>query len=184
MRWRSSGAAHGQGRIGQRLGALIRAGVVVTCLVAVASLVAGCRTSGLLFTTNGSFRILSPHSSSTVKLPITIAWTANGVYRSGDSFAVFLDRGTIRPGQNVSSVLPDICKQNPSCSRQSYFQQVNVWITSQPSLKLNTLPESSLTGRSTGKEDHSVTVVILNNKGARVGEAFASADFVYLREGV
>jgi hypothetical protein len=115
---------------------------------------------------------------------MTIAWTAKGVYQPGDSFGVFLDRGTIRPGQNVLSVLPDVCKQNPSCSRQSYFQQVNVWITSQPSLMLSALPEASVTGHSTGREDHSVTVVILNSKGARVGEAFASADFVYLRKAI
>jgi hypothetical protein len=150
----------------------------------VAGLLTGCRTSGLLFSKNANFRILSPHSSSAVTLPMTIAWTAKGVYKPGDSFAVFLDRGTIRPGQNVLSVLPDTCKQNPSCSRQSYFQQVNVWITSQPSLMLNALPESSLTGHSTGKENHSITVVILNNRGARLGEAFASADFVFVRKGV
>jgi hypothetical protein len=49
---------------------------------------------------------------------------------------------------------------------------------------LNALPESSLTGHGTGKENHSITVVILNNRGARLGEAFASADFVFVRKGV
>jgi hypothetical protein len=157
---------------------------IVLGILALAVLVTGCRTSGLLFTKSSDFRILSPASSAEVKLPLRVTWTAGGSYRPGDRFAVFLDRGTIGPGENLSKLIPDACKKAPSCSGETFLQQEKVYVTSSPEVILATLPRSSVTGHSTGKEDHSVTVVILDSSGARVGEAFASTDFIYIRKGV
>lgn len=180
---RSSAPSDQRMAAGAKHGGLLKLCAAVCGLLAVAGLATGCRTSGLLFTKSSGFRVLSPRSNAAVTLPMTIAWSAKGIYRPGDTYAVFLDRGTIRPGQNILSVLTSTCKLDPTCSRPSYYQQANVWLTSKPSLVLSALPEVSLTGHSTGRENHSVTIVLLTSKGARTGEAYASADFVYVRKG-
>ena len=134
---------------------------------------AGCRTSGLEF---GQYqlRFLSPGQSSTVQLPLRITWTAGDLYRSGDSYAVFVDTQPVGPGRSVTDLLPADCKVMPDCSRESYYQQANAWLTDKPSLVLDALPASSTSGRGEGY--HTITVVILNRSQVRVGEEFATLD--------
>ena len=149
-------------------------------LLGVAILFAGCRTSGLLFTKDTAFRVLNPTSSSIVHLPLKVAWTSSGS-AIGDRFAVFLDQNAIRPGANVSSLLPDYCVSDAACSHAQYLAQQNVYVTSVPSLVLPTLPETTVGGHPSSKEYHTLVVVILNRSGTRIGESFASTSFIYTR---
>jgi hypothetical protein len=172
----------GQGLVRRRPSAGSSAAPYLALLVSLVIL-SGCRTSGLLFFKSSDLRITNPRSSSTVSLPFTISWVAHSA-KPGDRFAVFLDRGTISPGENLSSLVPDSCKKVANCSLESYLQQQDVWVTSGSSLILTTLPTKSLTGASSGREDHSVTVVVVNRAGVRVGEDFGQVDFVYVRRAV
>ena len=148
-----------------------------------AIVLAGCRTTGLLFTKGSEFRILTPKSAATVTLPLEVSWSDTGAAAHGDRFAVFLDQGPISPGENLENLLPNTCKQNPLCKSASYLTSLNVYITSHHSLVLDGLPDGGVTGQTTGRETHSVTVVVINRAGTRVGEEFAAIDFVYDREG-
>ena len=152
-------------------------------LLALAFLLAGCRTSGLIFTKDSAFRILNPSSSSSVTLPLKVTWTDGGPAAGATRFAVFLDQGTIRPGENLSSLLPDFCKVDPTCPHNEYLHQQNVYVTSVPALILTTLPQTTLGGHDSAREYHTLVVVVINSSGARVGEAFAGTSFIYTRRG-
>ena len=152
-------------------------------LLALAFLLAGCRTSGLIFTKVAAFRILSPSSSSSVTLPLKVTWTDGGPAAGAAHFAVFLDQGTIRPGENLSSLLPNFCKVDPTCPHNEYLLQQNIYVTSVPSLILRTLPQTTLGGHDSAREYHTLVVVVINSSGARVGEAFAATSFIYTRRG-
>lgn len=159
---------------------VIRASTLVAVLVAAATLLTGCRTSGLVFA-KSQFHITSPGTSSTTTLPLKISWNAGSLARPGDRFAVFLDRETIQPGQNVLRLIPDSCKQIPTCSREQFLEQEKVWLTAQPSLVLEVLPSTIPADHRGGKEYHSLTVIILDSSLRRTGEEFATTDFVYHR---
>lgn len=162
--------------------AMVGHSALVVALLAAAAALSGCRTSGLVFGTS-QLRIAAPRASSTVTLPLRLSWSAGGLYRPGDQFAVFLDTRTIRPGQDVMSLVPETCRRLPLCPRADYLEEKQAWVTTSPSLVLDQIPVLSLTGASSGKEYHTVTVVILDKAGRRIGEQFASADFVYVRPG-
>ena len=49
---------------------------------------------------------------------------------------------------------------------------------------IGTSDMTSPTGNSSGRQEESLTVVILNRDGVRTGEEFATEDFVYIAKGV
>lgn len=155
-----------------------RASALAVTLLVAAGFLAGCRTTGLVFGSS-ELRVTSPSSAATVTLPMTVTWTAGGLYQPGDSYAVFLDQQPVGPGRSVLDVIPDACKAIPTCPRADYLRQANVWLATRPSLVLATLPE---TGQRAGREYHTITIVLLNSGQVRTSEEFASVDFVYLRQ--
>ncbi|MDT3439957.1 MULTISPECIES: hypothetical protein [unclassified Pseudofrankia] len=158
---------------------VIRASALALALAVAAGVLTGCRVTGLVFT-GGQIRITSPGASSTVsELPMKITWTAGSLARPGDQFAVFLDQPTIRPGQNVLKLVPESCRNLPTCSREQFLKQVKVWITKSPALVLDSIPRANPIGND--REYHSVTVVVVDKSLKRVGEQFASIDFIYQR---
>lgn len=142
----------------------------------------GCRTSGLLFRSDTGFQVVDPRPSATVSLPLRVVWTAPTMVSRGSDFAVFVDHGPVQPGENVAALLPVSCTEDPSCSRRAALEDQGVYITSRSSVLLTSLTSTSLAGSSSEPEDHSVTVVLLDRSGDRVGEAFAYTEFVYNRQ--
>ncbi|WP_007507777.1 MULTISPECIES: hypothetical protein [Pseudofrankia] len=157
----------------------IRASALALALVVAAGVLTGCRVTGLVFTA-GQIRITSPGASSTVsELPMKITWTAGNLARPGDQFAVFLDQPTIRPGQNVLKLVPESCRNLPTCSREQFLRQAKVWVTKSPALVLDSIPRANPIGDN--REYHSVTIVLVDQSLKRLGEQFASIDFIYQR---
>lgn len=138
----------------------------------------------MIFTKSSAFRILTPASFSSVNLPLTVSWTEGAPYRPGDKFALFLDRGSIGIGNSILHLIPESCRKVPSCSEDQYLQQQDVYVTTATSISLVNLPSTSLTGHSSGKEDHEIVVVVLDSSGKRIGEQYASVDFIYQRRGL
>lgn len=166
---------------GRKKRAWLKWAMFLALIATMASLTTGCRASGMIFTKSSGFRIVSPSSFSSVSLPLTVSWTEGAPFQSGDKFAVFIDRGSIGIGDNVRSLIPKSCREVSTCSQDQYLQQQDVYVTTSASLNLPTLPSTSLTGHSSGKEDHEIVVVVLDGSGHRVGEQYASVDFVYNR---
>lgn len=158
--------------------AALRTTALVIVVLALASVLAGCRTAGLVF---GGYqlRVLSPGANSTATLPMTITWTAGDLYQPGDSYAVFVDATPIGVGRSITDLVPTSCLEMPGCSRAPYYQQASVWLTSKPSLTLTSIPE--VTGQNSGREYHTLTIIVLNKSQVRVSEEYVSLDFLYMR---
>lgn len=164
------------GRRGRR--APLRAAALVIAALTMPSVLTGCRTSGIVF---GAYqlRVLSPGANSTAVLPMRITWTAGDLYQPGDSYAVFVDATPIGVGRSITDLVPPSCLEVPGCSRAPYYQQASVWLTSEPSLTLTSIPE--VTGQNSGREYHTLTIVVLNKSQVRVSEEYVSLDFLYMR---
>jgi len=117
-------------RIARRPGrrAALRTTALVIVVLAMASVLAGCRTTGLVF---GGYqlRVLSPGANSTATVPLTVTWTACDLFQPGDSYAVFVDATPIGVGRSITDLVPQSCLATPGCSRATYYQQASVWLT-------------------------------------------------------
>jgi hypothetical protein len=133
-----------------------------------------------LFTSGDQFRVLAPQSEARASLPLSIRWRAPKL-PAGDSFALFVDRAPMRPGNTLRSLMDKSCKRTPGCPDESTLEGNNIYITTQTSLQLTSLGKTGIRDRGTGKEIHSLRIVEVNGTGHRVGEGFASVEFVVER---
>lgn len=158
---------------------------IVATLIAAVTLFTGCRISGLAFVKSSEFRFVSPKSSTPVTtLPLRVTWSSGTLLKPGDRYALFMDQGPISVGVNILSLVPQSCRAERSCAVNAFLAQQYVWQTTKPWVTLSALPTTSLTGNSSGRQEESLTVVILNRVGVRTGEEFATEDFVYIAKGV
>jgi hypothetical protein len=143
-----------------------------------ASVLAGCRTTGLVF---GGYqlRVLSPGANSTATVPMTVTWTAGDLFQPGDRYAVFVDATPIGVGRSITDLVPQSCLATPGCSRATYYQQASVWLTSKPSLTMTSIPD--VLGQNSGREYHTLIIILLNKSQVRMSEEYASLDFLYMR---
>jgi hypothetical protein len=115
---------------------------------------------------------------ATVQVPFTLTWDVKKAIAPGHevSFAVFVDRAPIKPGQTLRSVVPARdtgCRNDPACPDPTYLARHDVYVVSDPSI---TVPRMRRAGKK--REAHRVTVVILVD-GRRDGEG-AFSRTVYL----
>lgn len=164
----------GPGRAGVR--ALLQA-------VAVAPLLAGCgltHLADLNFRVDDRLHFTSPADRALVPHSFTVTWTIDDFRvaaphseppsRDAGYFAVFVDRAPVRPGQTLDAVASDdpTCEQDPTCPDRAYLRDRQVYVTTDPSVRLRQVPDQA------AKEDtqlHAVTVVLLDTSGRRIGES-------------
>ena len=150
----------------------------LSCLLALVALVgAGCGFSNLNFRTDHRLHWTTPKDRALVQVPFTVTWTFPGGSLHGGSFAIFVDRAPIKPGQTLRAVAggDKSCKIDPTCPSTDYLNQRKVYTTTSSSLSLpQILP---LTGNRDSVQLHQLTVVVLNASGHRVGEAAWTREF-------
>jgi hypothetical protein len=146
-----------------------RIGVAV---LAASIVLAGCgvRTSGLAFRSNSHFHFLAPAELAVVTTPVTIKWAMSG--EPATSFAVFLDRAPIKPGQTVDAIAngDTSCLAIRHCPNRSYLAEHGVFSTDRQSLRLRNVPSRNDTADHL--QVHNVTVVLLDRSGRRVSESY------------
>jgi hypothetical protein len=151
---------------------------------ALVALLPGCgitHMQDLNFRVDNRLHFTSPPSRSTVHPPFTVSWRmddftveAPGSAPPSDNagyFAVFVDQAPIRPGhtlKDVGSGDPS-CENDPKCPDQHYLAANLVFTTTQDSLRLPLIPP--LSGDPSSLQLHSVTVVLLDTRGHRIGES-------------
>ena len=159
-------------------------------------LTAGC---GLTHVTDLNFRLddrlhfLGPQSRSTVHLPFTVSWrmedfrpVALGSEPPSDGagvFGVFVDRAPIKPGETLRSVAhgDTVCERDPKCPDEHYLNQHKVYTTTRSSIRIVLMP--SLPGREK-LQLHTVTVILIDTSGRRIGESAWELDVRMPRFGV
>jgi hypothetical protein len=132
--------------------------------------VASCALGPL--TKDDQLHVLRPRSLSDTTLPVQITWSWSGPRRPS-AFALFLDRTPIRPGQTLRAVVPsgDPCRVTPGCPDVTWLRQHGVILVSEMKASI---PAVAVPGGTAGRDDppvHQVTIVLLDGRGRRIGEA-------------
>lgn len=149
--------------------------------------VVGLSGCGLTHLSDLNFRIdkrlhfLSPKSRSTVHQPVTVSWTMSDFTiaalgsepptRDAGYFAVFVDQAPIKPGSTMKSVAHGdaACENDPKCPNQSYLREHDVFTTTATSLRLPMIPD--LTNTKENPQLHTITIVLMDTSGHRIGES-------------
>jgi hypothetical protein len=169
-----------------QLAALVAAGAVL-------SAVAGCADVAL--ERDQGLRFLSPPEGAKVTLPLVVRWTVDpqrfrpsGFDGSASGkrgvYAVFVDSAPMRPGKHLDSLADGdkTCQTSPGCPDTTWLADHGVYLVRTPQLALRGLPADG--GRSApGGRRHQVTVVMLDGRGVRAGEASWSRSFVAPKAG-
>jgi hypothetical protein len=154
---------------------------VVGLLLAVAALLAtsGCEFADLQFRADTRLHFTAPKARSLVTTPLTISWqmkdfAATGLdgshSKSTGAFAVFVDRAPMPVGKDLRWLArkDSGCKRDPRCPDAAYLADRGIFVTSQPSIRLDVLPAAS---DGVGDEQHYVNVVLVDGTGHRIGES-------------
>jgi len=135
-------------------------------LAALAALqLAGCEQ--YLFQQSDRVQVVSPQIYSTVHEPLTIRWQTQGFVTPRDgSFAVFIDRDPMPPGDG----LDDFAPQNRD----------GIHVVTSTSLHIDVLAQQAGVDPSE-QNHHDVTIVLLDKGGHRIGEYAGFTEFTVAR---
>ncbi|HET6809707.1 MAG TPA: hypothetical protein VFH50_01705 [Acidimicrobiales bacterium] len=158
---------------------------------------AGCGVAhpqDLNFTVDKRLQFQSPPARALVAAPVTVRWTMAGfrVEPEGSApsrpdagyFAVFVDRAPIRPGQTMRAVATgdQVCLHQAGCPDAAYLAARQIYTTTATSLTLQQIPP--LSGNVQRVQYHSVTVVLMDTTGHRIGESAWELDLRTRRAGI
>lgn len=147
------------------------AAAVLALVVALTS----CSARGLAFRTDHAVDIVSPLSRQEVQLPVRLTWHSR--LAKGAFYAAFIDRAPIRPGQSLAVLADDSCQRTPRCPDLQYLRDRDVFVTDGDSLLLDSLPQKPSSARASARDRHTATIVRLDSRGRRVGEAAYIVEF-------
>jgi len=164
---------------GRRISA---AGAVLATLAA-----AGCGSMGnLAFTQDHRLAITAPEHRAHIDRPVTLRWqitdfriaapSSEPPSRSAGYFALFVDRSPVPPGETTDIVAegdPE-CARTPGCPDKRYFAERGIYTTTQNQLTLASVPDL---GTHEPNELHTVTIVLLDTEGDRIGESAWYVEF-------
>lgn len=139
----------------------------------------GCAVSRLQFSADQRLSFQAPPARSVVTTPLTVRWTMAGFRAVGldgssqddrGAYVVFVDGAPIPVGKTLRWVAHGdaSCQRDPRCPSQQYLADRGVYVTAQPQVTVPTLPRLT-TG--VGDEQHSLTVVLVDGTGRRIGES-------------
>jgi len=145
-------------------------------VLAAAVSASGCSVSGLAIRSDDRVDLLAPAERAEVTLPLVVDWEADdlAVGPGGHTFGVLVDRTPPRPGRTLESLFDggDDCHGIDGCPDAAFLAQRLVFRTTDTELTLDHIPAS------TGERGfHVVTVVLLDDGGARDGEGAWSRRF-------
>jgi hypothetical protein len=95
---------------------------------------------------------------------------------------MFFDRSPMRPNQDLLSLVDqdDPCRQAPVCPDAQWLENHGpIYVTAEPGLQVSTLPNLRPNDRS--EDRHLLTLVLLDERGRRVGESTFIREFIIER---
>jgi hypothetical protein len=145
----------------------------------------GCRADQLAFRADVPVSILAPTDRARVTLPlqVSLATTTDLVNRQRSHadlplFAVFVDQEPMPVGETLRWVARDdkSCREAPGCPDVGYLASRAIYLTNSTSVSVDTVLTSPR-GRKLSEGLHQLTVVVLDDRGRRMGEPVASRVF-------
>lgn len=154
----------------------------VAAIGACLALVSACRVGDLSFRVDDRVDFVSPENRATVSLPFEVRWTVDDFDPVGpdgsDSddkgyFAVLLDVSPMPPGSNLAYFGRDdrSCRPDAGCPDAEYLADRNIHTTRGTSFRVDALTDTRPTDRPSAKDDHDITIVLLNGRSQRIGES-------------
>ncbi|MFG1622873.1 hypothetical protein [Kribbella sp. NPDC049227] len=149
-------------------------------MVAVISL-SGCDFAQLNFRVDDRLHFVGPEARSTVGTPVTVSWTMNDFRVAAEGseapsdeagyFAVFVDQKPVRPGHTMDDVADGDppCEESPTCPDQDYLAKHDVYTTTSGEVEIPTIPD--LPGSEEQVQLHTITIVLMDTSGHRIGES-------------
>lgn len=167
---------------------MLQWGTIAAAILTV-SLLSACDLSSLAFVKDERVRILEPEDQGDVTLPMTLWWDVEGFTVTGRNgrtspdagyFAVFVDRDPIPPGKTLEwyAKEEDSCGDSPCGTVKNL---AHIYPTKKTSLTLKQLPADS---RDRDVERHEAVIILLDGKGARIGESAFYVRFNFQRPGL
>lgn len=159
----------------------------MTRLLAIAVVVlTACSAQGIALETNRSLTLLAPTDGGTVAMPFSVQWRVdNAALRQqlasgARRLAIFFDRSPMPPGETFHAVADKECRQTPGCPDTAYLTDRDIFVATASSLPLSSFQVDDLPDTRTPhqrKDQHQLTIVVVDASGRRVGEAAFEAEF-------
>lgn len=153
----------------------------------VAVVASACSFSGLAFVEDRRLEFVSPADRELVQLPVTIDWDiedfdvvdpdeADGTDPSEGYFGVFLDARPQPPGEPLAWHARDdeTCTRDAACPDAEWYRVRGIHTTTESEFTIEVLPRPSDESR---REIRTVTVVLLDAEGVRIGESAWKIEF-------
>ena len=150
-------------------------------VLALVLLANGCATRGIAFRQDDRLSFVAPDDRAEISLPVTVQWKVDDFDVPTDgSYAVFVDRAPQPSGKTLDWLArnDDACRSATTCPDASWFNQRNVYPTTNTSMKIERLPARS----DNRREFHEVTVVLVDRNGRRIGETGWTLEFQVKRK--
>ncbi|MEU5863250.1 hypothetical protein ABZ815_18915 [Nonomuraea sp. NPDC047529] len=159
---------------------LARGAMAIVAVVALA----GCGLTDLddlNFRVDDRLRVVGPEARSTVRTPVTVTWTMDDfrIAAAGSEspsheagyFAIFVDQPPIEPGHTMDDVAEGdpFCEGSPSCPDETYLTSHDIYTTTNQSFEIPSIP--NLPGHKEDSQLHTVTIVLMDTSGRRIGES-------------
>lgn len=155
-------------------------------IVAVAVLSSACSFQGLAFVQDRRLEFVSPEDRELVRLPVTIDWEiedfdvvdpdeAEGTAPTEGYFGVFVDGRPQPPGEPLSwhAEGDETCTRDPGCPDDEWYRVRGIHTTTASEFTIEVLPRPA---DETRREIHTITVVLLDADGNRIGESAWQTD--------
>lgn len=160
---------------------LVRPVAALAALLACAS----CQFRQFQFTRDNRVHIAAPTEDQLVGVPFTVRWTwhdftisdpAGPATRHSGYFGVFIDSEPPAPGRLVSSLFRSDkeCQQRPGCPGAADYQQRGIYFSREGTV---TVTDRAMLSTTSDPEQHTVTIVLLDRDGRRIGETAWFRDF-------
>jgi hypothetical protein len=165
--------------------------------IVAAVVLAGCNLThpgDLNFRIDDRLHFVSPEARSTVRTPVVVRWTMDDFRIAADGseppsddagyFAVFVDRTPIKPGHTLDDVADgdSSCEDSPDCPDEAYLANNDVYTTTTNEIEIPTIP--NLPGSKEKVQLHTITVVLMDASGHRIGESAWQLDVRIRKVGV
>jgi hypothetical protein len=169
----------------------------IVLAVAFAVSASGCgltHLSDLNFRVDDRLHFTSPKDRATASRPLTVTWTIRDftIAEPGSAppskdagyFAVFVDRAPIKPRQTLRVIGngDPVCENDPKCPDTAYLNAHYVFTTTATRLRLVQIP--TLLGHKEKLQQHTITIVLMDTAGHRIGESAWELDVRLPRIGV
>jgi hypothetical protein len=151
----------------------------------------GCGFRSLNFVQDERLTITSPADRAKVDLPITVEWKVRDFEVTGKDgrrrpdagfFGIYVDRAPQPPEESQAFLVREdpVCRRTQECPDKQFLAQRNIHSTTKTSFEIEFLPD--LDPRTTRRDFHELTIVLLNGAGERIGESAFAVEFEVERE--